>query len=328
MRQTLMERIFRAREEIILFVKRHETACMFAVRLVCGLVLYNVVMGIGTPRPEVAFIVKFPFLAVLLALSFTVLPINASYTLIIALIGVQLSPSLELTAIVTLALLVILLLYTRMAPRESVFILATLAAYYFRLPYLIPILAGLYFSITCVVPITVGVFLWTFIPTVRSLMVTGAQAQPAAIVSADAFSATFAAVKAALLAPANQQWIFTAFIFAMALIVVYAVSRLSFDHSKDIAVGMGALLMFLGAIVSSIVIKTDENLFVVFLTVILSAGLAEAVRFFDAALNYQRAERVEFQDEENYYFVKIIPKVILPRRRRDVRRIRSREDYE
>jgi len=326
MSQTLMDRIFRTREAIIRFVKRYEHVFLFAVRLLCGLVLYNIVMRIGAPRAEVAFVMKFPFLIILLALSFAVLPINASYTLVVLLIGVQLSPNLELTAIVTLALLAILLLYTRLAPRESVFILATLAAYYFKIPYLIPIVAGLYYSLTCVVPITVGVFLWSSIPAVHSLMAAGAQNQAAASVSVETFSATLTAVKAAL--TTNQQWIFTAFIFAMAVLVVYAVARLSINHSKDIAIGMGALVIFFGSIISSIVIRTNENIFFVLLMTLLSAGLAEAVKFFDAVLNYQRAERVEFQDEENYYYVKIIPKVILPPRRRDVRRIRSRSEYD
>ncbi|MCL2462745.1 MAG: hypothetical protein FWF44_08780, partial [Defluviitaleaceae bacterium] len=276
-----------------------------------------------------------------LALSFTVIPINASYILIILLVGVQLSAGLELTTVVVLGLLCVLLLYTRLAPRESIFVLGTIAAYYFRVPYLIPILAGLYFSLTCIIPITAGVFLWAFVPVIRSLMVTGAGAAAAAaatttnagtaaastsIFSLDAFTAVLTAIKTSL--TTNQEWIFTAFIFAMALLVVYAVSRLSVDHAKDLAIGLGALLMFLGSIVASIVVKSDQNIFVVFIMTVVSAGIAELVKFFDVVVNYQRAERVEFQDEENYYYVKVIPKVILTRRKRVVRRIRSRDEYE
>jgi len=46
------------------------------------------------------------------------------------------------------------------------------------------------------------------------------------------------------------------------------------------------------------------------------------VRCFDAILNYQRAESVQFEDDDNYYHVRIVPKVIIAKPQRVVKRIR------
>jgi hypothetical protein len=46
------------------------------------------------------------------------------------------------------------------------------------------------------------------------------------------------------------------------------------------------------------------------LSIIYSLAIACVMVFFDVLLDYDKAENVQFQDEDNYYYVKIVPKII------------------
>jgi hypothetical protein len=117
----------------------------------------------------------------------------------------------------------------------------------------------------------------------------------------------------------NQDWIFTAFIFSMVVLAVYGISRINLDFSKDISIGLGALLTILSFLIAHFLADMNVQIGEIVLFVVLSAVIAVIVRFFDVVLDYSKSERVEFEDEENYYYVKVIPKVLLSRRARLMR---------
>ena len=50
---------------------------------------------------------------------------------------------------------------------------------------------------------------------------------------------------------------------------------------------------------------------------IVSILIMLLIRFFDNVLDYKRAQRVQFEDDEYYYYVKAVPKVKNKRRKRD-----------
>ncbi|NLK21340.1 MAG: hypothetical protein GX308_04535, partial [Epulopiscium sp.] len=65
----------------------------------------------------------------------------------------------------------------------------------------------------------------------------------------------------------------------------------------------------------------DINLFGLVLSTIASMIIMFSIQFFHIIVDYSRAERVEFEDEENYYYVKIIPKINLEKPKREIKRI-------
>jgi hypothetical protein len=56
--------------------------------------------------------------------------------------------------------------------------------------------------------------------------------------------------------------------------------------------------------------------------------IAGFIRLFDPILDYQRAESVQFEDENNYYYVRVIPKISMTKRKRVVKRIRPPREEE
>jgi hypothetical protein len=300
---------------------------MFIVKLLVGVFIFASINGLGFSREEVFAITRsaatLPYIW-LCGIAFTVLPMTLGYVLIIFNIALQLSANLEIALIVSVFLLILLFFYARLAARESMLILATVLAFYFKLPYLIPLLAGMYFSVASIVPVTLGVFIWHYIPIIKTLMNTTTTAGLSLNEMPSSFAQLYTALYSSFMG--NQEWIFTAFIFTMVILTVYAVSRLSIDFSKDLAIAMGGVLTIISFIIAAIVTGLDVGMVSVVFFTLLSMIILEIVRFFDVVLDYQRAERVQFEDEDNYYYVRVIPKVVLSKRKRVVRRIRN--DYD
>jgi hypothetical protein len=195
-----------------------------------------------------------------------------------------------------------------------------LAYHHFGVPYIIPLAAGLYFSVTAVIPVAIGVFIAKFIPQIETIILTTQTADLIIADMPDIFGDVYSAFTNAL--AASGDWVFTAFIFAMVTILVYVVSRLSVDFAKEIAIGLGCALMIFSYIMASVVADMNVNLLNVIVMTLLCGLLAEFARLFDPILDYQRAESVQFEDDNNYYYVRVVPKIQLTKSKRTVKRIR------
>jgi len=156
-------------------------------------------------------------------------------------------------------------------------------------------------------------------PVINRLMVTSQTAG----LDISGMTETFTDVYTALLngLSSTSDWVFTAFIFAMVIILVYVVSRLSIDFAKENAIGLGWGLMIFSFILFVLVGEGSIGIGAFFM-ILLCGLIAEFFRLFDPVLDYQRAESVQFEDENYFYFVRMVPKIQLTRRKRVVRRIR------
>ena len=331
-----MEHILIVREVLVKFYKRYEAFIMPILKFLLGLFVFSSILSIGYVNVALEpFAEEFSptLLSVLFALLFTVMPMNMGWILMILTVTAQFSANLEIAIAVFLFLLFVFIFYARMAPKESILILFTIMAFHFNVPYLIPIIAGLYFPITAIIPITVGVFVNTQIPILFGLVqhtptAAGAMAEMeiAELLTElpEAFSVVYDTLMHSL--TVTQTWLFTAVVFAMVVLLVHFVSRLSIDFAKEIAIVLGCVMNIFGFIVAVLVAGETANIGLVIIVTLLCGILAGLVRCFDSILDYQRAESVQFEDDNNYYHVRIVPKVVLTKSQRVVKRIRPQSE--
>jgi hypothetical protein len=192
-----------------------------------------------------------------------------------------------------------------------------------------PIVAGLYFPVTSVIPVTVGVIVYAQFEGISRLM-TPAAALAAANPDREfteiitelpsAFSDIYTNIMGSF--AHTETWIYTAIIFGMVIVLVYFVSRQAIDFAKEIAIGLGCVMLIFGVIISVLFANSSANIGATILGVFVCGILAAIIRFFDGIPDYQRAESVQFEDEKNYYHVRIVPKVIMTKSQRSVKRIR------
>ena len=311
-----MDQLLFVREKMICYYKKHETIINFIGKFIAGLLILSIINGIGgyheALTPFFKGPVSLPFL-LLMALLFTVLPPMLANGLLALNVVAQISISLEAAFFVLLLLLLVLVLYVRMAPKMSYLIVAVILGFYFRIPYAVVIFAGLYCGLTSIIPITIGVLIHSFIPFFAGLIENASG--PVLAEKTDMFNMAMGFLDSYKLIfeniAGNFDWVFVAFVFAMVICAVYAVTRLSIDYARDIAVGIGALISILGFMIGNIVMVGNYSIVSILLFTMLSAILVECIRFFDSILDYKKAERVQFEDEENYYYVRIIPKILM-----------------
>ena len=329
-----MEQILIIRETIVQFFKRYEAFILPIAKFLLGLFIFSVIQNIGHVHESLQPFTEMlspTLLIFLFALLFTVMPMNLGWILIIAGVTIQFSANIEVAASVFLFLLFIFLFYARMSPKESILILFTMLAFHFNVPYLVPLIVGLYFSVTAIIPITIGVFVYAQIPVLDWLMEGESLGSIGGVEEAfEGITEAFSVVYEALIRSITNthDWLFTAVIFALVVVLVHFVSRLSIDFAKEVSIALGCVMNIFGFIVSIMIEDANVNIGVVIVSTILCGLIAEIIRLFDSVLDYQRAESVQFEDDNNFYHVRIVPKVVLTKPKRVIKRIRSDSDDE
>ena len=326
-----MEQILVAREVIVKFFKRYEAFILPILKFLLGFFVFSSILSIGQVHPSLegfADVMQPTMLALLFALLFTVMPMNMSWVFIILTVTLQYSVNIEIAIAIFLFTMFIFLFYARMAPKESILILLTLLAFHFNVPYLVPIIVGLYFPVTAIIPVTVGVFINAQIPVLEGLVadasVVGGMGDMEIADMIAEMPEAFSIVYETLLRSVTQtqNWLFAAVVFAMVILLVHFISKLAIDYAKEVAIALGCVMNIFGFVVAVMVADASVSIPSVIGFTLLCGILAVIVRCFDAILNYQRAESVQFEDDDNYYHVRIVPKVIIAKPQRVVKRIR------
>ncbi|MDR2899485.1 MAG: hypothetical protein LBU94_04155 [Clostridiales bacterium] len=318
-----MEQILTIREITVKYFKKYEAFILPVLRFLVGYMVFSAINSIGFPLGVVDEIIgSYGFMyTLLMAVMFTVLPISLGYMLMAINIVLQFSANYEVAIVVSAALLLVILFYSRLSGREAWLLLFTILAFKYHIPYLIPLLAGLYFGVVSVVPIVLGVFFWEFTPFVLSAAAIETNKGLSLMDIPESLGQVF--IFFAETVKDNSNWAVTAFVFALVIIVVNIVSKMSIDYSKEIAIAFGSVINIVCFIFLSAVTDFEVNILYLIFVTILSAGIMLVVKFFDIVLNYQRAERVEFEDDDNYYYVRVIPKLIVSRKERRLKKIRG-----
>ena len=329
-----MKQVLVIREIVVKFFKRYEAFILPVLKFLLGWFVFSRITSIGYMHGSLEELMpEFPasVINLLFALLFTIMPMSMSWILIILTITVQYSANIDVALAVFLFLMLVFLFYARMAPRESILILFTILAFHFNVPYLLPLLVGLYFPVTAIIPVTLGIFINAQIPIIdrlsspagATLIDPDADFVDMIMELPDAFSELYSTVMVNL--TAIDTWIYTTVIFALVTILVHIVSRQAIDYAREIAIGLGSIMIIFGFVVSAMMDGEGPSIGMVILGTLLCAVIALLVQFFDAVLDYQRAESVQFQDDDNYYHVRIVPKVIMTKPQRVVKRIRAEE---
>ena len=90
----------------------------------------------------------------------------------------------------------------------------------------------------------------------------------------------------------------------------------------------GAVSLIVVTLIGDIVSDTQISIAGVILGTLVSALLMLVLEFFAFNLDYSRTEKVQFEDDDYYYYVKAVPKVTVSTPERKVKKInRAREQH-
>lgn len=213
-------------------------------------------------------------------------------------------------------LLVLYIMIARLCPDEAFLMILLPLAMKWNLFMVIPLFAGLYMGVFSIIPIVGGVVLWGFmriLPAFLKFNVTAIDQLPKAA------SDTMAYIVDQLVK--NENLIFMMIVCSGVVLVVYLLNKISMNYMRYISLIIGTLVGIICFIVGKVVGMTDLGIFAALLVPVLSLAILIIIEFFHMALNYQMSQRLAFADDEYYYYVRAIPKILGIRGKTEVKTI-------
>ena len=237
----------------------------------------------------------------IVALAGSFLPFNLTL-FIIALITVahMYALSLECAVVVLAVFLILFLLYFRFASEDSVGGMLTPLSFVYHMPMVMPVSMGLVGTPSSMVAVGSGVIIYEMLHFIadNSDALTGGE-------DGDTLG-QFQIIVDALMG--NKEMIVYVAAFAVTVLVVYLIRRLAIKYAWLIAIGVGEIVLFLVTLIANSRLSAGISAGSAFLGVLVSAVINVILCYFCFDLNYNKIEKVQFEDDEYYYYVKAVPK--------------------
>ena len=225
--------------------------------------------------------------------------------------------SLECAAVIGVGFLLMFLLYLRFSPKDTLVIVLLPVCFLMKIPYVIPLAMGLVGTPASAVSVACGVIAYYMIHYVTQ------NVSVIAGMSGEEMVARFRFVIDGLLN--NKEMVVTIMAFAITVILVYMIRRLSIDFAWTIAMVSGVVVDIMVLLVGDLMFDTNVPLFGMIFGNIISFMLVLILQFFVFNVDYSRTENVQFEDDEYYYYVKAVPKVVVSKPEKKVKQINSQK---
>ncbi len=296
-----MTKLLEIKDRLIRFYSKYETYLFPVVKFIVAIVLFTVInMNIGFMEK----ISQFP-IALILALVCAILPVNATIWLAAFVVLADMYALSMEVAVTTLVLFAALFfLYFRFAPKDGFAAVLTPVCFKLNIPYVMPIGCSLLRDAYSVVAIICGTVIYYFLDgihqnsgTLKNVVADGETA---------ATTSKFDISVGQLLS--NKEMYLVIAIFTITAIVVYLVRRLEVEHAWTLAIISGVLIEVVGLFAGYLVLNVSGKTLGLLIGNILSLLISFVIQFLFMNLDYARTERVQFEDDDYYYYVKAVPK--------------------
>ncbi len=225
------------------------------------------------------------------------------------------SLSLECAVVIGVGFLLMFLLYLRFSPKDTLVVVLTPICFLLKIPYVIPISMGLVGTPASAVSVGCGVISYYMLHyATQNVSVIGAMSEEETV-------ARFKLIIDGLLN--NKEMAVTVAAFAITVILVYLIRRMSIDYAWTIAMAAGAIADLVVLLIGDLMFETNISIMGVIIGTIVAFLLTVVLQFFVFNVDYSRTEKVQFEDDEYYYYVKAVPKVTVSRPEKKVKQINS-----
>lgn len=307
-----MTGLLEIRERVKMLYSRYEVFILPIVKFLFALIVLNTLNG------KIGYMTKLDNIAIVLIVSLmcSFLP-KGCMVLFAALFSMlhMYALSMEVALVGLCMFLVMFLLFFRFSPRDSVLVLLTPLLCFMKIPYVIPIAAGLLCSPASAVAVGCGVAVhYLFQTVITSAPTIGTMGDSEAI------------AKLRLIIDGivkNKEMLVVIAAYGITIVVVYLIRRMSLDHAWTIAMVAGAMTNIVILLVGDLVYDINISIGGALLGSILALAVAKVIEFFRFCVDYSRTEKVQFEDDEYYYYVKAVPKMTVAAPAKTVKRINA-----
>ncbi len=314
-----MTTLLELKEKIVRFYGKYEVYVTPIIRFIVAFVTFTLINeNIG----YMTSISRMP-IALILALLCAVLPMNG--TLVIAAVVVLAhfyALSLEVCLVALVLFLIVYFLYFRFAPKCGYNALLTPLLFKLQIPYVMPIGSGLLSGAHSVISIISGSVLYFFISGVKA----NAAMLGETVEESESVASKFVVVLNQFLG--NKEMYLVTLILAATTLIVYVVRRMDIDNAWRVAWISGLLFETLGLIAGYMLLGISGKTVTVLIGAVIAGVLAFIIEFLFCGLDYSRTERLQFEDDEYYYYVKAVPKALVSASKRNVKTFSKNDEKE
>ncbi len=224
--------------------------------------------------------------------------------------------SIEAGIITFIVLMVFYFMFLSMFKDQAIFSVVTAFALSINIPYAVPIIAGIFIGPVTIVPISVGIIVYFLSKSLNGLiaMKSGSMVDLPFLLL-DMYKYFISQLTD------NKAMILMVFVFAATVTATYFVAKLEMVYIHYIAIAFGAVIMLFGFGIGNLVLKADVSVLSVFLGVIVAVIISGIILFMRFSLDYKKVEKLQFEDDDYYYYVKAIPKIKVPKSDKETKTI-------
>ena len=165
-----------------------------------------------------------------------------------------------------------------------------------------PLLAGMLLGVTGMIPAAFGCVFYYFMKYAADYM------QLTSTTPADNVVEGYKYIFEHLVQ--DKTLLLTIIVFAVVIVLTYIIYRMSFAYSWYVAIITGGIVEIVLFLVGTLSMETEISLSGALLGCILAILVAIVVQFFKTVVDYSSVENTQFEDDEYYYYVKAVPKIV------------------
>ena len=307
-----MTALLELRENLKKIYSRNEAFILPVIKFLLSFIVLSIIngkMGYMTKLDNMAIV-----LIVSLLCSFLPTGFMAFFAMMFAVLHMY-ALSIETAAVGLVVFLLLYLLFLRFTTKEALVVVLTPVLCMLKLPYVMPVAMGLIGTPASCVSVGCGVVVYYLLQTV----ITNAP-------TINSMGAEEATAKLRLLIDGmlgNKAMLVMIAAFAITVIVVYLIRRMSVDHSWTIAMVAGVMIEVMILLVGDLMYDTNLSIVSALLGAVVTLIACKIIEFFRFCLDYSRTEKVQFEDDEYYYYVKAVPKMTVAAPTNTVKKINT-----
>ncbi len=222
--------------------------------------------------------------------------------------------SIEVAGFMLVLILFLSILFLRFSAGCNIVLVYTPLAFAFNVPVLLPVGSGLLSGAVSALPAGCGVIIYYFIRFLRTqsqnLLNGGLDIMQKLTLLVDGVVQNW------------EMWI-TVIAVVVTTLAVNLIRTRAFDYAWRIAIVAGGVIYVAIVLAGSFFLGVTVSIVSLILYAVAAVLVGLVVEFFVFGGDYTRTERLEYEDDEYYYYVKAVPKASVSTSERSIKKINA-----
>ena len=227
-----------------------------------------------------------------------------------------LAASIGIFAVSAMIFLIMYIFYIRLAPKMAFVVLLTPVAFVLKIPFLVPVACALIYTPVSLVPMSCGTVVFYMVEYLKKTSSASKASGSKAMLS----EITTYVQK---VFQNKEMWIYIV-AFIIGFFVVYTIRRRELDHAWKIGIIAGAIADVVVTAMGSIALGVEISYGSLIFGNILAVIVGMILELFLFSVDYARSERLQFEDDEYYYYVRAVPKAFVSVEDKQVKHINAK----